>query len=104
MVLRISFTIEAKADLDDMRDYLLPLNPQGLARVSSAIEACIKLVAEHPASGRPSPRDDVREAIEPRYGFLILYTVRGSVLYILRVYRGKRQPLDYELLPSPEDV
>jgi toxin ParE1/3/4 len=104
MALRISFTVEAKADLDELRDYLLPLSPQGLARITSAIQAQINLVAEFPSSGRLSPRHDVREAIESRFGFLIPYMVLGGTLHVLRVYRGKRQPLSYELLPSPEDV
>jgi toxin ParE1/3/4 len=102
-VLRISLTPEAKADLDELRAHLLPLSPQGLQNVVAAIEKRISLTAEHPARGRPSPRDDVREAIEPSYGFLIPYMLKGDVLHILRVYRGMRRPLDYQLLPSPEE-
>ncbi len=104
MPLEICFTTEAKADLDELRSYLEPLSPRGLVRVSLAIEAQIKMIADFPASGRPSPRQDVREAIEPKYGFLIPYMVLGDKLHILRVYRAKRQPLRYEFLPSPEDV
>jgi hypothetical protein len=40
----------------------------------------------------------VREAVEARYGFLIPYYVRGSRLFVLRVYRSSRKPLDYETL------
>lgn len=95
--------MEAKADLDDLRDYLMPLSPRGLSKVTAAIENRIRLVAEYPASGRPSPRDNVREAVEPQYGFLIPYYVRLDTLIVLRIYRGNRRPLDYELLPSSED-
>jgi toxin ParE1/3/4 len=91
-LLRIQFTAEAEADLDQLR----------VQNVVNAIETRILLVAEYPASGRPSPRDDVREAIEPKYGFLIPYVVKGDTLHVLRVYRGVRRPLDYQLLPSPE--
>jgi toxin ParE1/3/4 len=101
--LRIQLTVEAKADLDELRAYLAPLNPNALMRVVDAIERRIQLTLEYPASGRLSPRDDVREAIEPRYGFLIPYMVKGDTLHILRIYRGMRQPLDYQLLPSPEE-
>jgi toxin ParE1/3/4 len=102
-VLRIILTREAKADLDQLRDYLMPLNAQGLQNVVIALETRMRLTAEYPASGRPSPRDDVREAVEPKYGFLIPYMVKGDVLHILRIYRGMRQPLNYQLLPSPEE-
>jgi toxin ParE1/3/4 len=44
---------------------------------------------------------DVREAVEPRYGFIIPYCVRGDALYVLRVYRARRQPLDYDELDLP---
>jgi toxin ParE1/3/4 len=104
MPLNIAFTVEAKADLDELRIYLNPLNPTGLKRVVSAVEKRILLAAEYPASGRQSPRDDVREAIEVRYGFLNPYLVKGNTLFVLRIYRGVRKPLDYELLPSPDDV
>ena len=36
--------------------------------------------------------------IEPRYGFLIPYVVRGEYLIVLRIYRSARKPLDYEAL------
>lgn len=104
MPLEICLTTEAKADLDELRDYLKPLSPRGLIKVSLAIESQIKVIADFPASGRLSPRQDVREAIEPKYGFLIPYMVLGDKLHVLRVYRAKRQPLRYEFLPSPEDV
>jgi toxin ParE1/3/4 len=97
-VLRIQFAQTAKSDLDELRDYLMPLNPVAFQNVARAISGKIRLVAEHPGSGRQSPRDDVREAIETRYGFLIPYMVRGDTLYVLRVYRGVRKPLDYAAL------
>jgi toxin ParE1/3/4 len=101
--LRVQLTVEAKADLDELRAYLAPINAKALQRVVDAIERRILLTVEYPASGRLSPRDDVREAIEPRYGFLIPYMAKGDTLHILRIYRGMRQPLDYQLLPSPEE-
>jgi toxin ParE1/3/4 len=100
---RSQLTAEAKADLDKLNAHLVPINPKALHRVVTAIEQRILLTVEYPAGGRLSPRDDVREAIEPRYGFLIPYMVKGDTLHILRIYGGMRQPLDYQLLPSPEE-
>ena len=98
--MKIVFTREAKAGLDELRDYLGPLNPLGLGNVVAAIERKILHVAEYPQSGRQSPRDDVREVIESRYGFLIPYYMRADVLYVLRIYRGSREPLDYQSLKT----
>ena len=94
----IVFTKEAKADLDELREWLLPLSPFGLANVTAVLEAKIRLIAENPNIGRPTPRADVREAIEAKYGFLIPYLVKDNRLYVLRIYRSKRKPLDYEVL------
>ena len=60
----IVFTKEAKADLDELREWLLPLSPAGLANVTTALETKVRLIAVNPNIGRPTPRDDVREAIE----------------------------------------
>ncbi len=98
----IIFTEEAKRDLDELRRYLEPLSPAGLANVTSALEARIRAVAANPGIGRPTPRDDVREAVEAKYGFLIPYQARDSRLFVLRVYRSKRKPLDYEALKPRE--
>ncbi|GLS21939.1 hypothetical protein GCM10007874_49560 [Labrys miyagiensis] len=46
-------------------------------------------------------REPIREVIEPRYGFIIPYLVRGNVLYIPRVYQARRRPLDYDSLEIP---
>ena len=93
--MKIILTVGAKADLDELRSYLLPLNPLGLANVTAAVERKIISASDNPSIGRPSPRDDVREMIEPKYGFLIPYTVIDDTLIVLRIYRGKRKPLDY---------
>jgi toxin ParE1/3/4 len=98
---RIVFTQEAKRDLDDLRAWLMPLSPAGLNSVTTALERKIRLIEDNPRIGRPTPREGIREVIETRYGFLIPYTVRADVLFVLRIYRSTRKPLDYDLLGVP---
>lgn len=100
--MEIIFTREAKQVLDDLRAYLEPLSPKGLASVVAALKARNRAVALNPRIGRPTLRDDVREAVEAKYGFLIPYHVRGTRLYVLRVDRSARKPLDYEGLGTDE--
>jgi toxin ParE1/3/4 len=71
--MRIVFTKEAKRDLLELRRYLEPLSPKGLADVVATLERRIMIASENPRSGRPKPRPNVREAVEPRYGFVIPY-------------------------------
>jgi toxin ParE1/3/4 len=99
--MRIVFTVEAKRDLDGLRSYLRTLSPSGLASVTAALEARIVTGSENPGSGRLTPRPDVRELIETRYGFLIPYVVRDDTFHVLRIYRGNRKPLDYARLMLP---
>jgi toxin ParE1/3/4 len=96
--MRIVFTEDAKHDLKELRRYLEPLSPKGLANVVAALERRIVIASENPRGGRPTPRPDVREAVEPRYGFVIPYTVIADDFYVLRVYRSMRRPLDYSEL------
>jgi toxin ParE1/3/4 len=81
-----------------LRDWLRPLSPRGLANVTAALGFKIRLLSENPTIGRPTPRDGGRETIEVKYGFLIPYWIKGEQLYILRVYRSNRKPLDYRTL------
>jgi toxin ParE1/3/4 len=94
----IVFTEEAKRDLEELRRYLQPLSPKGLANVVATPERRIKIASENPRSGRPTPRREVREAVEPHYGFVIPYKLIADDFYVLRVYRSMRRPLDYSEL------
>ncbi|HMN71610.1 MAG TPA: type II toxin-antitoxin system RelE/ParE family toxin [Rhodoblastus sp.] len=96
--MRAVFTPAAVRDLGELRRYLTPLSPEGLASVTRAIERRIQAALDFPASGRPSPHPEVREIVEPHYGFLIPYAVRSESLIVLRIYRSARKPLDYEAL------
>lgn len=100
--MRIVLTREAKADLEDVRSYLLPLNPQGSRRVIEAIKRAIDLIGENPRAGHRTAVADVLEFVEPRYGYRLPYWLKGGRVHILRVYHGARKPLDYERLRGDE--
>ena len=99
--MRLVFTVEAKRDLDELRDYLRPLSPKGLANVVASIRSRIEVGMANQRIGRPTPRDDVRELVDPKYGFIIPYFARGDVFFVLRVYQSRRSPLTYEDLSLP---
>lgn len=99
--MQIVFTLEAKGDLDDLRSWLQPLSPSSLMRVTARLEQCVRTIEANPLIGKPTSRENVRVFIEPRYGFDIPYMMRDETLYILRVYRTLRRPLDYMKLQTP---
>ncbi len=94
--MKTEFTTLALQDLEELRVYFSERTEIGLQNILADIETSIKIIPDNLAIGRPTPRDDVREKITPKYGFLIPYYVRGETLYILRIYRGMRKPLDYD--------
>ena len=93
--MEIKFTTPALNDLEELRLYFSERSGAGLRNILSEIEDTIKTIPENLSSGRPTPKDDVREKIPTKYGFLIPNHIRGSTLYILRIYRSMRKPLDY---------
>jgi hypothetical protein len=94
--MEIKFTPPDLNDLEELRLYFSERSGAGLRIVLSEIEGTIKTTPEFFSSGRPTPKDDVREKITTKYGFLIPNHIRGSTLYILRIYRSMRKPLDYD--------
>jgi toxin ParE1/3/4 len=94
--MRLVLTLAATNDLRQLREYLACVSPRGLQTVSTAIEQRIQATLQFPESGRSVSHAGIREAVEPRYGFLIPYVSRGDVLIVLRIYRSARTPLDYE--------
>jgi plasmid stabilization system protein ParE len=88
-------------DLDDLKEWLRLKNPAGFRSVAGQISKTIRPLAKHQAIGRKTVREDIRELVEPRYGFIIPYTVIDDTIFILRVYSAKRYPLAPADLPDP---
>jgi toxin ParE1/3/4 len=99
--MRLVFTVEAKRDLDELRDYLKPLSPKGFSSVVTHIRSRIEAGMANPRIGRPTPQDDVRELVDPKFGFVIPYYIKGENFFVLRVYQARRSPLAYEDLTLP---
>lgn len=101
--MKTRFTSQALQDLDEIKTWLRLKNPRGYNSIANQIAKTIRPVALHPDLGRKTLRDDIRELVEPRYGFIIPYTTRGDTVFILRVYNGKRYPLDFSGSPESND-
>ncbi|MBC8036222.1 MAG: type II toxin-antitoxin system RelE/ParE family toxin [Rhizobiales bacterium] len=102
--MKIILTEAATADLAELRIYLEPLNPAGLRRVTQRLEKIIEAIPANPRIGRITSRNGVRELIEPRYGFLVPYAILNRTVFVLRLYRSRREPLNYETLKVPGDA
>ena len=96
--MKIHLTLLALNDLQDLREYLEPRSPSGLANVISDIESTIKNIPGSITRGLRTPRDDIWEKISPSYKYRIPYYFHDDVLYVLRVYHPSRKPLDYKVI------
>ncbi|PWQ99666.1 type II toxin-antitoxin system RelE/ParE family toxin [Leucothrix pacifica] len=94
--MEVRFTTPALTDLEELRSYLSTRSPSGLANVIRDIEATVKEIPGSINKGLRTPRDDVWEKISPKYQYRIPYYVRENIVYVLRVYHPRREPLNYE--------
>ncbi len=69
--MNVEFTSPALRDLEELRAYYKPRSKTGLANMLAEIQETITNIPEHIASGRKTPREDVREKITKQYGFII---------------------------------
>lgn len=93
--MKIIYTRKAKADLNELREFLQPQSPSGLQNVVGDILGLTEALPSSIARGRITDHPDVFEKLTPKYSYLIPYTVYQGDLYILRVYHPSRKKLDY---------
>ena len=88
--MRVVYSPRAEADLIRIIDDLAALRPGSLKAMAAVIDATITRLGEHPLSGRLQGGVDVREAVTPRYGFLVFYRVRSAV-EIITIQSGSQE-------------
>jgi plasmid stabilization system protein ParE len=100
--MKIVFTKKAKRDLDDLREFLKPLNASALTKVVSKINLNILSILDNPNIGRQTSNKYIRELIEPKYGFITAYYIKNNTIFVLRIYQTKRKPLEYDSIKLPK--
>jgi toxin ParE1/3/4 len=90
--MRVLWLDGAEADLADLFNDLLERNPRAALRVHSAINDQVRLLAEHPALGRPGRVPGTRELVITRTPYIVAYTAdaRIGAVIVLRVLHGAR--------------
>lgn len=91
--MKLIFTQSSIKDLDGITDYLIERSPSGLENVLAALNRCFDQITEGLVKGRVTHREDVREVIETKYGYLIPYFIDGDRAYVLRVYNTRQRGL-----------
>ena len=91
--MKAEFSLRALANLEDIADYLTPLNPNGAANVRKAILSTIDTVAQFPLAGRRQSVASVRRIGVPHYQYSVYYTVETDAdrVVVVAIRHDKRR-------------
>ena len=90
----------AIADRKEIFQHIVIDSPKNAALVDERIESQVSRLAQLPNMGRPGRVAGTRELVIQRTPFIVGYTVKDNVVWILRILRGAKQwPVK---IPLPE--
>jgi toxin ParE1/3/4 len=90
--MRIRYTVRARADLAEIRSYLLARNPRAAATMITAIRRRIAWLADFPLIAPETDERGVRALPLVRYPYRVYYEIVGEEVRILHVRHVSRQP------------
>jgi addiction module RelE/StbE family toxin len=88
---KIQWTRGARADLNEIFDYLLLENPGAAPEVLDKIEQSAAYLADHPGMGRPGRVKSTRELIIPGLPWILPYLTGPDTITIVRVIHAAMQ-------------
>lgn len=89
--MQLRWTREAAADLERIADYLFQHVPERAAELVRAVYDAPALLLEFPHRGRPGKKAETRELVISALPYLIVYTVRGDMVFVVRILHGAQQ-------------
>jgi plasmid stabilization system protein ParE len=90
--MRIRYTLRARADLSEIRAYLLERNPHAAAAVLTTIRQRIAWLADFPLMAPQTDEPGIRALPVVRYPYRVYYEVVGEDVRILHVRHARRRP------------
>jgi toxin ParE1/3/4 len=89
--MKLRWTQEAAADLERIADYLLAQTPERAARLVRALYDAPSSLLTFPNRGRPGKKEGTRELVMSPLPYIVIYTVRGNEVYVVRILHGAQQ-------------
>jgi toxin ParE1/3/4 len=96
--MKVRYTRQAVADLDDIADYIRTHNPLAAVAVETAVRSTINLLADFPRIGSHRPQLDARALRTPRHLYTVYYRIEGDEVWIVHIRDDRRKP------PEPGDL
>ncbi|MEM1106847.1 MAG: type II toxin-antitoxin system RelE/ParE family toxin [Pseudomonadota bacterium] len=90
--MHVRLTADAKADLDNIRDYLEPRSRQGLDRIISAVFTTLQHLETFPLMGKPGRIEGTYELIIPGTSLFLIYSMADATrLDVDRIWDARMQ-------------
>lgn len=100
--MRVEWSKGAERNLDSIEAYIAQDNPAAAAKtVVKIVRRTFAQLSKHPASGKSGRISGTRELIFPEIPYIVIYSVQGDIIFILRVFHTAQ---DFENLPEQTSI
>jgi toxin ParE1/3/4 len=89
--MELRWTREAASDLERIADDLLGHTPNHAERLVRALYDAPGTLLTFPNRGRPGKKEGTRELVMSPLPYILVYTVRGDAVYVVRILHGAQQ-------------
>jgi addiction module RelE/StbE family toxin len=89
--MQLRWTEEAAHDLERIADYLLDHIPDRAPELVRRVYNAPATLLDFPSRGRPGKRAGTRELVLAPLPYIVVYTVRGDVVFVVRILHGAQQ-------------
>ena len=89
--MRLKYSASALRDLEEAGAFISSDDPEAAARMAARVREALEYLVDHPALGRPGRVSETRELVVSGTPFIVVYTVRSGLLYVVRVLHHGRK-------------
>jgi toxin ParE1/3/4 len=90
--MRVAYTDDALADLENILSYIAERNSAAAAYVATRIESAVGDIALFPNASRLDPETGVREHVVPGLPVLIIHQLDDDLIEIIAIFHTSRDP------------
>ena len=88
--MRVELTTGAQRNLDAIEWYISQNNPAAAKTILEIIKRAYSQLSKHLSSGKPGRIDGTRELIFTEFPYIVIYTVRQDVIFIVSVFHNSQ--------------